>query len=170
MTAAASHRDLLIDLQQFLFFEARLLDEGRFDEWLGLLDDGIVYFMPTRQVDARPESVRAHGDLALFEDDKAYLRARVQRLNGPLAHAEDPPSRTRRLISNVTVRPGDAAGAPVEVRCNFIVFQSRLERTENFYVGYRTDHVRADGASWKITRREIVLDHAVIPRTISILL
>jgi dibenzofuran dioxygenase beta subunit len=169
MTASGVNRDLLVDLQQFLFHEAMLLDDGRFDEWLDLFDDDVLYFMPTREVTSnRGDGVRRLGELPFFEDDKAHLRARVQRLKGALAHAEDPPSRTRRLVSNVAI----ADGAPdlPKVRCNFIVFQSRLETTETFYVGRREDWLRPAGAAWKIARREIVLDHAVIPRTISILL
>ena len=166
---ASVTRDLIVEIEQFLYHEAELLDAGRFDEWLDLFDEETLYFMPTREVvHSRSEGIKGLGDLPYFEDDKPFLRARVQRLKGALAHAEDPPSRTRRIISNVV--PREHASDVFDVRCNFIVFQSRLERTENFYVGQRVDRIRRAGENWKIKRREIVLDHAVVPRTISILL
>lgn len=169
MTASFPDRDLLLAVQQFLFHEAALLDDGRFDEWLELFDDGVLYFMPTREVTtSRADSLRRLGDLPFFEDDKAFLRARVQRLKGALAHAEDPPSRTRRIVSNIVI--GSSTADSILVRCNFIVFQSRLEATETFYVGRREDTLRPASSGWSIVRREIMLDHAVIPRTLSILL
>jgi dibenzofuran dioxygenase beta subunit len=169
VNARTADRDTVHDIQQFLYAEADMLDDGRFDEWLALFDDGATYYMPTRDVTSeRAASVRGRGDLPFFEDDKDFLKARVQRLKGALAHAEDPPSRTRRIVSNIVVNVAEDDMSVV--RCNFIVFQSRLERTENFYVGRRVDRLRRDGRSWKIASREILLDHAVIPRTISILL
>ncbi len=94
-----------MSVQQFLFREARLLDERRFDEWLALFSDDCFYWMPTRfnrlrdgidetwQVDKETEGLDG---LAYFEDNKQILRRRVERLKTGMAWAEDPPSRRLR--------------------------------------------------------------------------
>jgi dibenzofuran dioxygenase beta subunit len=161
--------DLQRKVERFLFREARLLEEGRHDDWLDLLTDDVRYWVPTRETTkAFATDVAGDQDLALFDDDKAFLRARVQRLNSGLAHAETPQSRTRRFLSNIEIdeRPGDEC----DVSCNILIYQTRLERTELLFVGRREDRLRKSDGSWLIARRKIVLDQTLIPRTISIIL
>lgn len=102
----------------------------------------------------------------MFEDDKAFLTARVQRMRSKLAHAERPPSRTRYFISNVEVEEQD--GTHLQTTCNLLVYQSRLEKTESTYVGERKDRMRRVNGAWRIAERKIVLDQTLIPRAISI--
>ena len=159
-------RELHHEIEQFLFREARLLDEGRYREWLDLLTEDIHYWMPARETRAeRDDGVRKAGELALFEDNKDFLRARIERLETGLAHAEEPPSRTRHFVSNVEV--DEIAEGELEARCSILLFQSRLERTENFFVGCRTDRLRRTDGGWRISARTITLDQTLLPRTIS---
>lgn len=154
-------------VEQFLFREARLLDDGRFDDWLALFADDALYWMPARETRAkREDELTRPGELAIFEDDKQFLGERIRRLEGGLAHAEMPPSRTRRLVTNVEIVAEEAG--EVEVRSNFILFQARRESSEIFYVGSRTDRLRRAGDSFKIARRKIVLDQTLVPRSISV--
>ena len=156
------------EIKQFLYAEARLLDEGLFDEWLGLFTDDCHYWMPVRETTmAVEDSVRGKDEIPIFDDDKSFLTARVSRLTKtPLAHAEQPRSRTRHFLTNVTITAQQEA--EVEVASNIIVYQSRLERTESYFVGKRDDRLRRAGATWQIARRKIVLDQTLIPRTLSI--
>ena len=78
-----------------------------------------------------------------------------------MAWAEDPPSRTRHMISNVEVEPGESE-AEVKVYSNFLVYRSRAETEEDFYVGTRRDVLRRVEGGWKIARRRMVLDQAVL--------
>jgi 3-phenylpropionate/cinnamic acid dioxygenase small subunit len=74
---------LWLELMQFYIREAWLLDERKFQEWLGLFTEDVLYFMPRRKNVPRREShreVTPLGDLALIEDDKRYLEMRVARL------------------------------------------------------------------------------------------
>lgn len=159
--------ELQREVEQFLYREARLLDDGRFYEWLDLFSEDAIYWMPTRQTTAsRENGVRKEGELPLFEDDKGFLTARVQRLDTGLAHAEQPPTRTRHFIANVEIIKEE--GDELEVHANLLVFQSRLERTECFYVGKREDRLRRVGGELRIARRKIVLDQTLLPRTLSI--
>lgn len=160
--------ELQLDVERFLFREARLLDDGRYDDWLALFTDDVRYWMPVRETTSdHGEAVRRAGEMAVFEDDKDFLRARIQRLHTGLAHAETPPSRTRHLLSNVEV--DERADGEIAVSCNMIVYQTRLERTEAFYVGRREDRLRRTDEGWRIAARTIVLDQTLMPRTISIL-
>lgn len=159
--------ELQREVEQFLYREARLLDTGKLRDWLDLFADDARYWMPARETRMdRAEEVRREDELAIFDDDKNFLRARIDRIGGGLAHAEEPASRTRHFVSNVEVE--EAAGGELDVRCNIMVYQSRLERTECTYVGRREDRLRRAGAGFKIARRTIVLDQTLFPRTISV--
>ena len=155
---------LWLELMQFYIREAWLLDERRLGEWLDLFTDDVLYFMPRRKNVWRRESdreVTALGDLAAIEDDKRYLQMRVARLESGMAWAEDPPSRTRHIITNIEVEPGDTA-SEIRVYSNFLVYRSRAETEQDFYVGARQDVLRQVDDAWKIARRKIILDQNVL--------
>jgi 3-phenylpropionate/cinnamic acid dioxygenase small subunit len=155
-------------VEQFLYREAMLLDEGRYDEWLALLADDVRYWIPVRETtDTLASGVRGSAEMPLIDDDKPFLKARIDRIHTGLAHAESPPSRTRHFLSNIEIEEG--ADGEVAARCNILVYQTRLERTEAIYVGRREDRLRRSNGSWLIADRKIVLDQTVLPRTISVL-
>ena len=159
--------DLQHSIEQFLFREVRLLSERRYEEWLDLLTDDIRYWMPAREtVGGQPDAVSGDGEMALFDDDKEFLAARIERLRSSLAHAEQPPSRLRYFISNVEIE--EVGEGEIDVRCNLLVYQSRLERTEVTYVGRREDRLRQLDRSWRIASRKVILDQTLVPRSISI--
>jgi 3-phenylpropionate/cinnamic acid dioxygenase small subunit len=152
------------EVQQFLFREARLLDERRFKEWVELFTDDAVYWAPVLSNrtgrDQRREAAK-FGEAAHFEDSKDTLRRRIRRFDSGMAWAETPPSRTRHLISNVEVEPG-ANGGELTVRSAFLVYRTHLEADEEVYGGARLDTLRALGNDWRIARREIRLDQSTI--------
>lgn len=168
--------DILREIEQFLYREGRLLDDRRFHEWLDLFTDDVRYWMPVRS-NLYPKSSKAiavldatrqaddelsgEDDLALFDETKESLRRRVARLDTGMAWAEDPPSRTRHIVSNVEVEQGDAA-SELRVYSNFIVYRNRSETEQDFYVGARQDVLRTVEDAWKIARRKIVLDQNVL--------
>src|SRR5271170_6140245 len=170
------NEDLIREVEQFLYREARLLDDRRFHDWLTLFTDDIHYWMVGR-TSRYPKSSKAisildperyvesdiNGDdeLAILDEDKTTLAARVARLDTGMAWAEDPPSRTRHMISNVEIEPGDS-DAELKVYSNFILYRSRAEREEDFYVGARQDVLRRVDGAWKIARRKMVLDRSVL--------
>ena len=170
------NEDVTREVEQFLYREARLLDERRFHEWLELLTDDIHYWMGSRS-NRYPRTSKAIAildpdryveddltkadELAILDEDKASLTSRVARLDTGMAWAEDPPSRTRHLITNIEVEPGDGA-AEVKVYSNFIVYRSRAETEQDFYVGARRDVLRRIAGAWKIAGRKITLDQNVL--------
>jgi 3-phenylpropionate/cinnamic acid dioxygenase small subunit len=168
--------ETLREIERFLYREVRLLDERRFHEWLELLTDDVRYWMAGR-TNRYPRTSRAisildparyveddmtkEDELAILDEDKTTLNARVARLDTGMAWAEDPPSRTRHLISNIEVEPGDKA-AELKAYSNFVVYRSRAELEEDFYVGTRQDVLRRVDGAWKLARRKIILDQNVL--------
>jgi ethylbenzene dioxygenase subunit beta len=169
-------RELVHDVEQFLFREARLLDEGRFRDWLGLLAADIRYWMPTMgrryrasskalaMADAERCMEREFSDeseVALLDETKEALERRVARLESGMAWAEDPPSHTCHILSNIAVLEGDR-DSQVVVHSNFILYRTRGESEQDFYVGRRQDILRWVGADWRITYRKILLPQHVL--------
>jgi 3-phenylpropionate/cinnamic acid dioxygenase small subunit len=164
------------EVEQFLYREARLLDERRFHEWLELFTDDVRYCMAGRR-NRYPKSSKAiaildpyrsaeedsteDAELAILDENKQTLRARVARLDTGMAWAEDPPSRTRHLLANIEIEPSDAA-SELEVYSNFIVYRSRSETEQDFYVGARRDVLRLCDGAWKIACRKLILDQNVL--------
>ena len=164
------------EVEQFLYREARLLDERRFDEWLALLTDDVRYWMAGRG-NRYPRHSKAiaildtaryveddmvgDDELAILDEDKQSLNGRVRRLDTGMAWAEDPPSRTRHLVTNIELAPG---GTPSEilVHSNFIAYRSRGETEQDFYVGARRDRLRRVAGEWKIAERKVTLDQNVL--------
>ena len=168
--------DVSREIEQFLYREARLLDERRLHEWLELLTDDIHYWMAGR-TNRYPKTSKAisildpgryveddltrDNEVALLDEDKRSLVQRVARLDTDMAWAEDPPSRTRHLIANIEVEPGDGA-QEVRAYSNFVVYRSRAETEQDFYVGARRDVLRRVGGAWKLARRRVILDQNVL--------
>lgn len=169
-------QDLIRGVEQFLYREARMLDERRFHEWLGLFTDDVHYSMTARtnryprsskaiaMLDADrydEEDLAGADELGLFDEDIKTLAARVARLDTGMAWAEDPPSRTRHLITNIEIVRG-TSGSELTVHCNFIVYRSRGETEQDFYVGARQDQLRRVDGAWKIANRRLILDQNVL--------
>jgi p-cumate 2,3-dioxygenase beta subunit len=142
-------------IEDFLYYEAALLDAWRLDEWMGLLTDDIVYEVPSTDMpDGEPEST-----LFLIADNAQRLRSRVQQLSGRHAWAENPPSRTRRLISNVRIL--GIAGDTIRITANFVVYRMRYELVDTYVGRYEHTLVQQDG-ELKIRKRKAILDLEVL--------
>ena len=151
------------EVEQFLYHEARLLDERRYNEWYELLDDEIRYWMPTRHTVMEREVDRefsASGEVAHFDDDKRTMRMRIKRLATGSAWAENPPSRTRHFVTNVQIDAGD--NDLINVHSNLLVYRTRLETEQDLFSGRREDILRRARESWQIVQRKILLDETVI--------
>ena len=168
--------DTIREVEQFLYREARLLDTRRFDDWLDLLAEDIKYWMPLRSnrypayskaisiLDgSRYEEGELSGedDLAIMDEDKDSLTRRIRRLDSGMAWAEDPPSRTRHFVSNIEVEPGNRE-SELKVYSNFIMYRTRGETEQDFYVGSREDVLRREDGQLRVAYRKIVLDQTVL--------
>src|SRR5205814_5944535 len=90
-----------VTVEGFLYHEAQLLDERRFEEWLELFTDDALYWVPEGEEE---DPVRR---VSIAYDDRRRLHERVLRLQSGFAYAQDPPSRTCHLVGNVRVQEAD---------------------------------------------------------------
>ena len=162
--------ELKQEIEDFLYFEADLLDQRRFTEWLDLLADDLVYFMPIRRnvkfgQHAERENTRQGEGISWFDEDKWTLGKRVEQILTGVHYAEEPLSRVTHMVSNVRlldVQPSVEASHEVTVGCRFLLYQNRVEYENYTFIGRRTDTLRRAGASWQIARRELILEQNVL--------
>lgn len=181
---------LQADVSAWLSWEAELLDQRRYRDWLNVLSEDITYRMPVRVTTANGTAAPVLGDMVHFDEDRYTLGLRVARLEGRHAWTEDPPSRTRRFVTNVRVTPpadsgrgagrgGSSAMRELEVRSYLLLFRSRGDdRPADLIAAERTDLLRrrahrpaarpdqalddGDDDDWRLARRDIVVDEAVL--------
>lgn len=92
-------------LQQFLFHEARLLDQRRLDDWMALWTDEGMYWIPQQHGQASP-----HDHISLVWEGKMLREVRTRRLNNPRNWSQQPPTRTARLVGNISAIGQDRDG------------------------------------------------------------
>ena len=157
--------ELRRQVEDFFYLEAELLDDRKLREWLDLLTDDVRYWMPVRHNTLeRPQEIAEElskpGEAYYFDDDKKSLSLRVERVYSKSAWSELPPSRTRHLITNVRVKKDN--GEELEARSNFLVYRTRMDTDKDIFVGTRQDILRRVNGGFKIARRTIVLDQAML--------
>jgi biphenyl 2,3-dioxygenase beta subunit len=155
--------NLQYEIEQFYYREARTLDERRYRDWLDFFADDVHYWMPIRRtmtVDQLDQEFTNEDEVSYFNDDRSQLEARVFKLETGFAWSEDPPSRTRHLITNVMLE--EAPDGELAVESNFMLYRTRLNSEEDTWVGLRKDLLRQVDGKWKIAKRTILLDQTVI--------
>jgi 3-phenylpropionate/cinnamic acid dioxygenase small subunit len=157
------------EIEEFLYREADLLDERRYDEWLALLTEDVRYWMPMRRNvkvdDLEREFTREGHDISWFDEGKDTLTRRVRQIQTGIHWAEEPVSRISHLISNIQlieVNPSAADPVEVSVRCRFLVYRNRVETETDILVGKREDLLLQVADRWQIARRRILLDQNVL--------
>jgi 3-phenylpropionate/cinnamic acid dioxygenase small subunit len=157
--------ELQLEIEQFYYHEAELLDDHRYEEWLDLFSGDARYWMPTRanrQLREHDKEVSVEGEFALFDDNKKSLSWRVKQMEAVTHWAENPRSRTRHLITNVRIAPTNSEGE-YQVKSNFICYRNRLQDEVDIWAGERTDLLRRDDEQeLRIVRRKVLLDQNVV--------
>lgn len=156
--------ELVFEIEQFLFREVRLLEEERYEEWLGSMTEDIQYWMPGVQTRFRKDKAPqySHTRMALFDDDLFNLRRRVTRALHETAWAEDPPTRTCYMVSNVEVEPIERTDE-YTVHSVVLVVRGRNEDEEDWLVARRKDRLRrVSEGLLRLSRREIYVTQSVI--------
>ena len=136
------------DAEDILYAEARMLDELRYRDWLAMLTSDATYWMP-----CNGDGVDPAREVTLVYDNFARLSDRVERLTSGVAHAQSPPSKTRRLVSNVQVDSTDEAAT---VTSGFILYELRRGK-ERIFAGRYEHQMRFEDGRWKVAAKKIVL-------------
>jgi len=128
-------------LVEFVYAEARMLDEQRFDDWLNLFTEDAYYWMPLApgQQDARLHA-------SLLYEDKLLLRVRVERLAGARTFSQQPRSRSHHLLQQPSIEAADRDTGRYTLRTAFHYLETRLD-TQTLFAGWATHElVTMEGA------------------------
>ncbi|MGF1597107.1 MAG: aromatic-ring-hydroxylating dioxygenase subunit beta [Acidimicrobiales bacterium] len=140
-------------IEQFLFLEARLIDERRFGEWVELWTDDGTYWVP-----ANGEHTDPAWQVSLIYDNRARLQTRVERLASGKAYSQQPPPRTAHLVGSVTVNRPAASGPERQwvVQSTVQVAESRARRRVD-WCGSVTHHLVERDGQLRIASKKVVL-------------
>ena len=138
------------DIEQFLFREARLADEGDYDGWEALWTDDGVYWIPANGDDIDPDR-----QMSIVYDNRSRIALRVRQLKHDKRHSQNPRSRLRRLLANIELLDDDAGGDSI-VGANFIVYESR-DRGTTIWGGRNEYRLRRVDGQWRMARKKVML-------------
>jgi ethylbenzene dioxygenase beta subunit len=137
-------------LQQFLYLEARLLDERRLPDWLALWTDDGMYWIPQAHGQQSP-----YDHISLAWEDKMLREVRTRRLTNARNWSQQPVTRTSRLVGNISAAGLDASGKLV---VDSVFQMTEWRHTEPRQLAGRITHKLApNGDSWKIHFKRIDL-------------
>lgn len=136
-------------IESFLYYEARLMDEHQYDEWLSLWTDDAVYWVPSNR-----DNIDPMRELSIIYVDRQGLEDRIDQLKSGERWAQEPQSRMRRLISNVEFE--EDGNGEVTVYSNFNLTELRRGRQETL-TGRSIHKLRPGGNSFKIAFKKVLL-------------
>ncbi len=141
---AASHVEVLAEISAFLYLEARLADESRYQEWLDLWTDDAHYWIPSGMPG---EVYDRNRRISYVNDNRNRLNTRIRQLQTGIRWAQTPPSPMRRVVSNIELleRPQpDATEQEYLVGSNFVVHELSAQATNDMrlWAGRATHRLR----------------------------
>jgi len=149
MIGTRTDSELMHDVEQFLFREARLADEHRYEEWEELWTDDAIYWVPANGDDIDPEM-----QMSIIYDNRSRIGLRVRQLLSGKRYTQDPRSSLRRIVGNIELLGRD--GDDIRVGANSIVFESS-QRGETVW-GSRNEYtLRLSGEGFRLVRKKVAL-------------
>jgi 3-phenylpropionate/cinnamic acid dioxygenase small subunit len=138
-----------MNVEQFLYHEARLLDAQQFEAWLALFTDDATYWVPLEKNQADPRETSS-----IIHDDRTLLELRVRQARHPRAHARQPLARTVHQVGNVMVSGEIAGEITVDSTLQLIDFRNEKQRLYGALVQHR---LRRAGESFRIAHKRVEL-------------
>src|SRR5262245_59397362 len=136
-------------VEQFLYYEAQLADEHRYDEWLALWTDDALYWAPSGRDEINPER-----EISLIYDDRVRLRLRIGRLKSGFAHAQEPKSRMRRVVSNIVIE--EAENGEIIAHSNFLLAELRRGK-QDLFAGRTMHRLRSHNGGFQLVTKKVLL-------------
>jgi benzoate/toluate 1,2-dioxygenase subunit beta len=145
----SAERELLVEIEQFLYREAWLLEQGKFDEWLALMTDDVTYYIPNRA-----EASAIADDAMIAYDDLRALKLHVARMYDKRNPALNPPARVKYFVTNVAVV--ERSGEETTVRSSVLLYIVRESDVRHHPISceYR---LRSGADGWKIAYKKVYL-------------
>jgi benzoate/toluate 1,2-dioxygenase beta subunit len=142
------------EAEAFLIEEGRLLDAGRYEEWLALFAEDGFYWIP-----AAPGQADPLNHLSIFYEDKSVLRMRVRRLSHPRVYSALPAPRTAHLVGSVTARRAAEPGVDCECRSALMVAEHRAGQSgdRRLWAGQQLHRLRRTPEGWRIVLKRVDL-------------
>ena len=139
------------DVIGFVYHEARLLDERRFDEWLTLFAPDGRYWMPLEygQTDRRLTA-------SLMDEDLFLLRLRVERLKGNRTYSQKPKSRCHHVLQQPRVDSFDPDTDCYVTWTAMHYLETRLDQ-QDLYAAWATHDLTVIDGSLRIRMKRVDL-------------
>jgi len=138
-----------MNVEQFLYHEARLLDTGELEAWLELFTDDATYWIPLEKNQKDPLETSS-----IIHDDRTLLELRVKQARHPRAHARQPLARTVHQVGNVMVFSEQNSEIHVGSTLNLVEFRAEKQRVWGALVEHR---LRRAGDSFRIAHKRVDL-------------
>jgi 3-phenylpropionate/cinnamic acid dioxygenase small subunit len=147
--ARASSPETWHAVEQFLYRQAEILDDKRWDDWLPLFTDSGKYWMP-----AAADQESAEGFPSIFYEDQFLMDMRIRRICHPYAHSQMPTQRLSRVVSNIVIESEDEASGDIVVRSKFHCVEYRLN-DQRYFAGKYCHHLKSTGDGYKIEMQRV---------------
>lgn len=138
-------------LIEFVYHEARLIDEKRFDEWYDLYADDGRYWMPLMR--GQPQGAE---HTSLFDEDKLLLKIRIERLRNPKSYSQAQPSWCQHILQAPRIESRDAELGLAVLRTPFMYLEYQQDQQE-VYAGVAWHHLRRGAGKIVIALKKIEL-------------
>lgn len=129
------------DIIDFIYAEARMLDEGNYEQWLSLWQPDGHYWMPLDYKQTDP-----HLTTSLLYEDMFMLKLRVERLSGARTFSQKPRSRCHHVIQRPFIDEADFEKGRFITNTSMHYVETRLD--EQFLLALTATHnlVLVEGA------------------------
>ena len=143
------HRELLEDVTQFVYQEARLQDNHDYDAWEALWTDDGIYWIP-----ANGEGTDPDNEMSIIYDNRSRIALRVKQFHTGKRFSQTPQSRLRRLVSNIEILSSE--GEEVVVTANAMVFESAT-RGDQIWASRNEYRLRREGGAFRMAGKKVIL-------------
>jgi len=138
-------------VDEFLYHEARLLDEGRLEDWLALFTEDATYWLPLEHGQTDPIETSS-----LIYDDRTLLELRVKQARHPRAHARLPLARTVHQVGNISIADEKDL---LKVKSSLVLIEFRSEK-QRIWGALVEHHLRRQGDGFRIAHKRVELANA----------
>jgi len=160
--ATAVDPSVVTAITQFLGHEARLLDEGRLEDWVGLLSPNICYEVPIRQAGKHGSTDEFPSGAFRVRDNLSMILKRIERTGTGHGWAEDPPSRTIRNVGSICVEATDSPHN-YRVHSTSLIYRERaIDEAWDLIPVRRYDIIGATDGKWILEHRRIILAQRIL--------